>query len=146
MRVTPGEIAERDGRLTLDFEDPEGQRLTLVDDGGAGVAYPWERSPVAGDQPDSRARPDPPQRAASCSRPRSCSPQALNMRLEREYAHPDNAQHTVHVFAMGDGGVAAEVHVAEQPGLPTPNKARAVSTMSPSARRRSSSMTPGPSA
>ena len=35
-RVKHGEIAERDGRLTLDFEDPEGQRLSLVDDGGAG--------------------------------------------------------------------------------------------------------------
>ena len=41
-----GEIAERDGRLTLDFEDPEGQRLSLVDDGGKGEAYPWEKSPV----------------------------------------------------------------------------------------------------
>jgi len=41
-----GEIAERDGRLTLDFEDPEGQRLSLIDDGGTGEAYPWEKSPV----------------------------------------------------------------------------------------------------
>src|SRR5436853_3569362 len=46
--VKCGEIAERDGRLTLDFEDPEGQRLSLVDDGGEGEAYPWERSPGAG--------------------------------------------------------------------------------------------------
>src|SRR5690606_34092477 len=39
--------AERDGRLTLDFEDPEGQRLALVDDGGEEEAgQPWERSPV----------------------------------------------------------------------------------------------------
>jgi glyoxalase family protein len=29
-------IAERDGRATLDFEDGEGQRLSLLDDGGAG--------------------------------------------------------------------------------------------------------------
>ena len=43
---TVGEIAERDGRLTLDFEDPEGQRLSLVDDGGAGEAHPWAKSPV----------------------------------------------------------------------------------------------------
>ena len=41
-----GEVVERDGRLTLDFEDPEGQRLALVDDGGAGPGHPWERSPV----------------------------------------------------------------------------------------------------
>ena len=31
---------------TLDFEDPEGQRLSLVDDGGAGAAHPWAQSPV----------------------------------------------------------------------------------------------------
>ncbi len=35
-----GGIKERDGRLTLPFEDPEGQRLQLVDDGGAGEAHP----------------------------------------------------------------------------------------------------------
>src|ERR671912_597996 len=44
--VRTGEIQERDGRLTLDLEDPEGQRLSLVDDGGAGEANPWDRSPV----------------------------------------------------------------------------------------------------
>ena len=37
---------EVDGRLTLPFEDGEGQRLVLVDDGGAGSASPWERSTV----------------------------------------------------------------------------------------------------
>lgn len=39
-------IEVRDGRLTLDFEDPEGQRLSLVDDQGVEIARPWERSPV----------------------------------------------------------------------------------------------------
>ena len=32
--VAAGDVVERDGRLTLDFEDPEGQRLSLIDDGG----------------------------------------------------------------------------------------------------------------
>src|SRR5258705_3341992 len=41
-----GEVTEVDGRLTLPFEDGEGQRLVLVDDGGAGPASPWEKSPV----------------------------------------------------------------------------------------------------
>src|SRR5690606_9847807 len=41
-----GEIAMMDGRAGLDFEDPEGQRLRLVDDGGAGASHPWERSSV----------------------------------------------------------------------------------------------------
>src|SRR5688500_14418779 len=34
--VPAGEVMERDGRATLDLEDPEGQRLALVDDGGSG--------------------------------------------------------------------------------------------------------------
>ncbi len=44
--VTAGPLVEHDGRLRLDFEDPEGQRLTLIDDGAHGEAHPWERSPV----------------------------------------------------------------------------------------------------
>src|SRR3954466_8012150 len=31
QRLRAGEVVERDGRLTLDFEDPEGQRLSFVD-------------------------------------------------------------------------------------------------------------------
>src|SRR5512134_2064243 len=47
LRVPHGGILERDGRLTLSFEAPEGQRLALVDDGGAGdPPAPWDRSPV----------------------------------------------------------------------------------------------------
>src|SRR4029077_17857655 len=46
LGVSHGELAERDGRLTLDFEDAEGQRLALVDDGGKGVGHPWAKSPV----------------------------------------------------------------------------------------------------
>src|SRR6195256_28523 len=41
-----GEITEVDGRLTLPFEDGEGQRLVLVDDGGAGAGSPGGKSPV----------------------------------------------------------------------------------------------------
>src|SRR5690606_991478 len=45
--VRMGDVTERDGRLVLDFEDPEGQRLTLIDDGGAGdPPVPWSASPV----------------------------------------------------------------------------------------------------
>ena len=37
--ITHSDIVERDGRLTLDLEDPEGQRLSLVDDGGVCLLY-----------------------------------------------------------------------------------------------------------
>ena len=49
--VKAGDIVARDGRPTLDFEDPEGQRLALVDDGGWKIDGVWEfPCPVAGRQ------------------------------------------------------------------------------------------------
>lgn len=115
--VAAGEVVERDGRLTLDFEDPEGQRLSLIDDGGAGEAHPWERSPVPAEHqvrglgPIVMSVPDlsPTDRTLQS---------VLNFRPVRTYAHPENPRHTVHVYEMGAGGPAAELHVAVQPDLP----------------------------
>ena len=42
----PAMRVEEDGRHGLAFEDPEGQRLLLLDDGGAGDARPWSGSPI----------------------------------------------------------------------------------------------------
>ena len=44
--VKHGEIAERNGRDFLPFEDPEGQRLELVADDGAPGGTAWAKSPV----------------------------------------------------------------------------------------------------
>lgn len=115
--VTASEIVERDGRLTLDFEDPEGQRLSFVDDGGVGDAYPWDRSPVSVEHQVRGLGPiviSVPKLAPTDA----LLQQAIAMRPVREYAHPDNARHTVHVYEMGAGGPAAELHVAVQPDLP----------------------------
>jgi len=115
--VTSGPIVERDGRITLDFEDPEGQRLSLVDDQGVGEAHPWERSTVPAQHqirglgPIVLSVPDLHGTDAILR-------QAMKMRPVRQYAHPDNASHTVHVYEMGDGGPASELHIAVQPGLP----------------------------
>ena len=114
--VAAGEIAERDGRLVLDFEDSEGQRLTLIDDGGAGEAYPWERSPVPAAYQVRGLGPIT--LSVPVLRPTDAVlQQALNMRPVREYAHPEQAKHTVHVYEMGPGGPGAELHVAVQPDL-----------------------------
>lgn len=114
--ITTSPIAERDGRLTLDFEDPEGQRLALVDDNGVGESHPWERSPVPAERqirglgPITLSVPD--------LRPTDAIlTGAMNMRAVREYANAD-ARHTVHVYEMGEGGPAAQLHVAVQPDLP----------------------------
>ena len=115
--VTHGGVTERDGKAVLDFEDPEGQRLTLIDDGGQGTPpVTWDRSPVP---PEYQIRGLGP---IMMSTPR-LNPtdvlltRALNMRPVREYAHPDDAAHTVIVFEMGNGGPHAELHVAVQPEL-----------------------------
>ena len=110
-------IAERDGRLTLDFEDPEGQRLALVDDQGTGQAHPWARSPVPAEHQVRGLGPirmSVPVLAPTDALLRG----AANMRPVREYPHPHNAKHLVHVYEMGAGGPHAELHVAVQPDLP----------------------------
>ena len=115
LGVRAGDVEERDGRLTLDFEDPEGQRLALVDDGGQGDRpVAWDRSPVpAGCQirglgpivlsvPDLRATD-------------AVLTGVMNLRPVRRYVSPDNAAHTVHVYEMGAAGPHAELHLAVQP-------------------------------
>lgn len=109
--VKATEIVERDGRLTLDFEDPEGQRLALVDDGGAGEAHPWAKSPVAAEHqirglgPIVMTVPD--------LRPTDLVlTNVMNMQPLRDYAHPESQHDRVHVYGMDGKGPGAELHVA----------------------------------
>ncbi|MCC6704503.1 MAG: ring-cleaving dioxygenase [Thermomicrobiales bacterium] len=117
LGVTVGDVHERDGRITLDFEDPEGQRLTFVDDGGAGESFPWAESPVPaafqvrGLGPITITVP-------RLDRTDELLRLALSMHRVRSYPHPDDPAHTVRVYAMGAGGPGAELHVVERPGLP----------------------------
>ena len=110
-----GGIVERDGRLALDFEDPEGQRLSLVDDPGTAPRHPWLRGPVPRDYQLlglgaitlSSARPEATD-AVLCD--------VLGMERRRSYR--DGGAET-HVYAMGGGGEAAkELHLRVEPGLP----------------------------
>ena len=112
-----GKPAECDGRASLAFDDPEGQRLLLVDDGGAGEAHAWGRSRVPAENQVRGLGP------ITISVPRlerteRVLTEILNMRKVREYAYPGAPDATVHVFAMGPGGPAAELHVAVEPRAP----------------------------
>ena len=116
-KATVGEIAERDRRLMLDVEDPEGQRLTLVDDGGQGEAHPWDRSPVPTEHQVRGLGPIwlsvPELRPTE-----TVLTEVMVMRKVRDYPHPENARHTVHVFEMGEGGrPETELHVGVQPDV-----------------------------
>ena len=116
--VAVGDIVERDGRATLDFEDPEGQRLSLVDDGGAGEdPVAWDRSPVPAEHQLRGLGP------VVMSVPRlpetdSVLTEVMDLRRIRSYPHPDDPAHEVHVYEMDEGGPHAELHVAVQPDLP----------------------------
>lgn len=115
--ATVGDVAERDGRLTLDFLDPEGQRLSLIDDGGKGDAHPWSKSPVPSEHqirglgPITMTVPDLGPTDIALTK-------IMNMRKVRDYAHPESNRDRVHVYEMGQGGPAAELHVAVRPDLP----------------------------
>ncbi len=109
------DVREIDGRLTMLFEDGEGQRLALIDDGGRGEATPWDRSPVPAEHQIRGLGPISLD-VHRLDRTANVLTDVMNMRRVREYAAHDGAQ-TI-VFEMGEGGPAAELHVAERSDLP----------------------------
>jgi len=115
-RAVEHTVTERDGRHYLDFEDPEGQRLALVADGGAGDApVPWDASLVPAEH-QIRGLGPVTMTVGDVERSRPALERVLNMVEDRQYVDGDA---TVSVFTMGAGGAHAELHLAEQPGLPT---------------------------
>ncbi len=118
LGVTHSEVVKRDGRLTLDFEDFEGQRLSFVEDGGQGEeAQPWERSPVPAEHQIRGLGP------ITISVPELdytdlVLTKIMNMTRVRDYATPGNEETRTHVYQMGPGGAAAELHVSVEPNLP----------------------------
>jgi glyoxalase family protein len=116
LKVRHGRIVEHDGRQVLDFDDPEGQRLSLVDDGGGGPSNPWDGSTVpAGHQirglgPIRISVPDlkPTDRVLTS---------VMNMASVRTYELPTENAPAVHVYRMKGEGPACELHVAVEPHL-----------------------------
>jgi glyoxalase family protein len=116
VQVRHSGIIERNGRAAIAFADPEGQRLLLVDDGGAPGSIPWRNSPVP---PEYAIRglysitiivrhPEPLVRLLT---------DALGMHQTGEYRQSVDPARQVIVFAVGAGGPGAEVHVAVRPDL-----------------------------
>jgi glyoxalase family protein len=109
-------VVTRDGRGTLDFEDPEGQRLSLVDDGGVGEAHPWSRSPVPAEHQIRGLGPirmSVPELKATDR----VLTEVLGMHPVRTFASAADRGSNVHVYKMAGEGPASELHVAVEPGL-----------------------------
>jgi len=116
LGVHTGSVTEVDSRLTLPFEDPEGQRFVLVDDGGIDQSHPWERSPIPA-QHQIRGLGPIVLNVPDLHRTERVLREVMNMRRVRDYASPDS-EHRINVYEMGEGGPAAELHVIEQKDLP----------------------------
>jgi glyoxalase family protein len=121
LNVRAAKIVERDARPTLDFEDPEGQRLSLVVDDGSAPANPWDQSPVPAEHQILGLGP------ITLSVPtvqptETVLTQLMNMTRLRQYestaSNGTDTPATVHVFQMSGGGPHAELHVAAEPTLP----------------------------
>lgn len=122
--VTLGEgVVERGGRAVLDFEDPEGQRLSLVadeeiaDEGtGAGMSpHPVMGASVPAEQQILGLGP------ITLSVPGlfptdQVLERAYGMQRALEYTGAEGE--TVHVFQMAAPGPQGELHVAVRPSLP----------------------------
>ncbi|MFD2647220.1 ring-cleaving dioxygenase [Devosia albogilva] len=107
-------IKPRNGQLSLDFEDFEGQRFRLVIDEQNKVV-PWAKSPVPTERqiiglgPISLAVP-------SLEPTEVMLTEVMNMRKVRHYPAANGMAET-HAFEMGPGGPAAELHVVVDPNL-----------------------------
>jgi len=112
---------DRAGRPTIDFEDPEGQRLSLVVDDSNAPAHPWERSPVPAEYqigglgPIMLSVPDWQSTDAVLT-------EVMNLRRGREFVLPGPVPgapaREVRVYHLAAEGPQAEVHLVHEPGAP----------------------------
>jgi glyoxalase family protein len=113
--IEASETTDIGGYKSVDFEDPEGQRLRLVDDGSKGPANEWSASTIPSEHqirglgPITISVPDLGNTELVLTR-------VMNLRKLLDFPSPDGEGH-VHAYEMGEGGPAAELHVTVQPKL-----------------------------
>ncbi|MEZ5930625.1 MAG: ring-cleaving dioxygenase [Alphaproteobacteria bacterium] len=116
--VTPGAIGEIAGRATLAFTDPEGQHLALVADDPRDQSHVWAKSTVPSEHQIIGLGPitltlgelEPTEQVLTG---------LMNMRKVRSVANDHDPATETHIFAMGEGGAAAELHLSIEPALPS---------------------------
>ena len=109
-------IEERNGRATLRFTDPEGQRLKLVHDKAEGVpgGTPWERSPIPREV-FIRGLDSVELTLKSLFPTSVVLTDVMGFYQVEEY---EEDAHKVAIFEVGPGGPGARVRLVERPDLP----------------------------
>lgn len=110
-------VQERDGHAALDFDDPVGTELSLVDDGGAGQAFPWNGSAVApalqirglGYSELTVPKLEPTDRFLTG---------ALGFVRDHEFPVADAPRFATHVYRLAPDGLHATLHVVVRDDLP----------------------------
>lgn len=115
--IVHGDITTRDGRRVLDFDDAVGTQLSLVDDGGAGEAFPWDASPVPAEF-QIRGLGYTMLTVPALAPTERFLVEALGLRYDHAYTLDAERDHQVHVYLIGDGGANAQVHVLVRDDLP----------------------------
>ncbi len=120
FEVEHEEIKERAGRLTLAFEDFEGQRLILVSDEhnkGVAAGIPWDKSDIPDKFGITGLGP-----VKITVRRADASIQVLtnlmNFRIIGQYPSDIEGMPNIIVLETGEGGSGAEIHVEERSDLP----------------------------
>lgn len=113
LRVPHGEVYERDGRAVLDFSDPVGTQLSLIDDYGAGDSFPWGDSSVPAEY-QSRGLGYVGITVPHLSPTDRFLRDALGAEPDHTYPVADAPRFTVHVYRIG----SAEHHVTVRDDLP----------------------------
>lgn len=116
LGVEKGAIKEWAGRQVLDFADPEGQRLALVADAPEDDGHFWEKSAVPAEHQIIGLGPitltldvlGPTERVLT---------DVLNMEKVGHVANDHDPSTETHIYQMGDGGAAAELHLSIEPDL-----------------------------
>jgi glyoxalase family protein len=116
LGITHEGIEERNGRATLRFTDPEGQRLELVHDQAEGVpgGTPWEKSLVP-QEVFIRGLDSVELTLKSLSPTSRIVMDVMGFRKAEEYKESGRRMAT---FEVGPGGPGARVRLVERPDLP----------------------------
>ena len=113
LGVPHGEIYLRDQRAVLDFDDPVGTQLSLVDDGGEGESFPWADSPVPAEH-QIRGLGYVGITVPDLAPTDKFLRQAIGAEPHHTYPVADAPKYSVHVYRIG----SAEHHVVVRDDLP----------------------------